>query len=146
MTEGTPLNPTFSILIVDDDDVATEFVLRSLRKNHVPGKWITASSGEEALAILRGQHGEKQVLWPCIILLDLNMPQMDGFGFLKILREDPALRHTVVFVLTTSSRDIDRGRAYEEHIAGYMVKSTIGPQFAELSKLLVQYTSTVILP
>ncbi|WP_141289365.1 response regulator, partial [Ideonella azotifigens] len=80
------------------------------------------------------------------VLLDLNMPRMDGFEFLQQLRADPALCDEVVFVLTTSDADADRVRAYHENVAGYMVKALVGPQFAKLAQLLVSYRLAVRLP
>ena len=103
-----------TVLVVDDDDVALEGVLRSFRKHEVPCRALTAGDGKEALAILRGTHPAKRVETPVIVLLDLNMPGMDGFQFLETVRADIDLRRPVVFVLTTSSRDQDRFRAYDE--------------------------------
>ena len=81
-----------------------------------------------------------------LVLLDLNMPRMNGFEFLRALRADDALRATVVFVLSTSGSDGDRARAYNEGIAGYMVKSGLGPQLKGLARFLVEYDSAVLLP
>ena len=71
---------------------------------------------------------------------------MNAFEFLEEMRRDAALRDSVAFVLSTSDADCDRARAYQETIAGYMVKSAIGPQFARLAKLLRHCASTVALP
>lgn len=136
----------FTILLVDDDDVAVESVLRAFRKYGTPWHVVTAGDGQEALEILRGEHPGKFIAAPYLVLLDLNMPRMDGFAFLDIIRADTALHGTVVFVLTTSSRDIDLSQAYAGNIAGYMVKSAVGPQFAKLTSLLVSYGATVKLP
>jgi CheY-like chemotaxis protein len=136
----------FSVLIVDDDDVSTEGVLRSLRKSQINCVTVTAEDGVEALEILRGEHPQKSIVEPLIILLDLNMPRMNGFEFLETLRADEALRSKVVFVLTTSSRDTDMARAYAENIAGYMVKSSVGPQFTRLASFLGKYADSVKLP
>jgi len=136
----------FSILLVEDDDVAAEAVTRSLDRNGVrfPVTWV--QDGIEALTVLRGQSRGLRAERPRIILLDLNMPRMNGFEFLAALRADRTLQTEVVFVLTTSDADEDRTRAYHEQIAGYMVKSAVGPQFAKLSGLLLAYRGAVSLP
>jgi len=112
----------------------------------VPFPVVWAEDGLIALAILRGQDPERHIQRPLVILLDLNMPRMNGFEFLQQLRADPALQDEVVFVLTTSDVDADRTRAYHEQIAGYMVKSAVGPQFFKLAQLLLSYASAVKLP
>jgi CheY-like chemotaxis protein len=134
------------ILLVDDDDVAAEGVLRSLRKCPVPFRCVTAVDGREGLEILRGVHPEKAIRAPMFVLLDLNMPRMNGFEFLTSLRADPGLHDTVVFVLTTSNRETDRAESYHDNIAGYMVKSEVGPQFTRLAELLASYARSIKLP
>jgi CheY-like chemotaxis protein len=137
---------TFNILVVDDDDVAAEAVVRGLRKNAVHCPIILAENGDIALQLLKGADPSRHIDRPYLVLLDLNMPQMNGFEFLRALRLDDELRGTVVFVLTTSDSDIDRGRAYQESIAGYMVKSGLGPQLRGLARFLIEYRSVVLLP
>jgi CheY-like chemotaxis protein len=133
------------VLIVDDDDVAAEGVLRGLRRHGYEGRALWVTDGSTALDVLRGEHLE-ELPDPRVVLLDLNMPILDGFGFLDQLRADPRLHSTVVFVLTTSSSSDDILRAYDEHVAGYMVKSAVGPQFARLAKLLESYAAAVVMP
>lgn len=135
-----------NILIVDDDDVAAESVVRSLRKHAMDFPITLARDGMEALEILRNQHNDLMIDKPYLILLDLNMPRMDGFEFLQEVRSDKNLHDSIIFVLTTSDADSDRTRAYHQNIAGYMVKSAVGPQFAKLANLLDNYRSTVSLP
>jgi CheY-like chemotaxis protein len=140
-------NPSkVNILIVDDDDVAAESVVRSLRKHAMDFPVTLARDGMEALEILRNEHNELMIDKPYLILLDLNMPRMDGFEFLQEVRSDKNLHDSIIFVLTTSDADSDRTRAYHQNIAGYMVKSAVGPQFARLANLLDNYRSTVSLP
>ena len=138
--------PTLNVLLVEDDDVAAESVVRSLNKIgcHFPVVW--AEDGGIALDALRGTDPNRRVPRPRVVLLDLNMPRVDGFEFLEQMRADPALHDEVVFVLTTSDADTDRTRAYHENIAGYMVKAAVGPQFALLAQLLVSYHAAVRLP
>jgi len=136
----------FSVFLIDDDDVACEAVSRAFKKYDIPFPITTAQDGQEALHILRGEHPSKSLQEPFVILLDLNMPRMNGFEFLQAVRTDPQLAHCVIFVLTTSNDDNDRARAYAENIAGYMIKSAVGPQFSRLTKLLTSYHASVVLP
>jgi CheY-like chemotaxis protein len=135
-----------NILLVDDDDVSAESVVRSLRKNAMNFPIVLAKDGLDALEILRNQHSYLRIEKPFLILLDLNMPRMNGFEFLKEIRNDVALRESVIFVLTTSDATSDLTRAYEDNIAGYMVKSAVGPQFSKLALLLDNYRFAVKLP
>ncbi|MBI5256250.1 MAG: response regulator [Burkholderiales bacterium] len=137
---------SLTVLLVEDDDVAAESVVRGLGKIGAPYPVVWAEDGMVALAALRGQDAQRRVPRPRVILLDLNMPRMNGFEFLQQLREDPVLRDDVVFVLTTSDADTDRTRAYQSHVAGYMVKAAVGPQFAKLARLLSDYHGAVRLP
>lgn len=135
-----------TILLVEDDDVAAEAVVRSLGKAQLMFPVVWAENGEQALSALRGHDPKRAVPRPRVTLLDLNMPRMNGFEFLQILRSDPELCDDVVFVLTTSDADTDRVRAYHEHIAGYMVKAAVGPQFSRLAQLLDLYHRAIRLP
>jgi CheY-like chemotaxis protein len=139
-------NSLLTILLVEDDDVAAEAVVRSLNKVGLTLPVVWAEDGDQALRALRGLDPSRRVPRPRVTLLDLNMPRMNGFEFLQQLRADEALRDDVVFVLTTSDADSDRVRAYREHIAGYMVKAAVGPQFLQLAQLLGQYQQTIRLP
>lgn len=138
--------PIMNILLVEDDDVAAEGVVRSLNKNSLPFPIVIAEDGIEALHILRNNDPTKKIQKPYLILLDLNMPRMNGFEFLEEIRTDDELRDSVIFVLTTSDADSDRTQAYHKNIAGYMVKSAVGPQFLKLAKLLDSYHDSVNLP
>jgi CheY-like chemotaxis protein len=135
-----------SILLIDDDDVAAEAVVRGLRKHELICPIVLAEDGQIALQILRGQHADRRITKPYLALLDLNMPRMNGFEFLHALRADETLRATVVFVISTSGSDVDRARAYDENIAGYMVKASLGPQLKGLAQFLVEYRSIILLP
>lgn len=135
-----------NVLLVDDDDVDAESVIRSLRRGTGPLNVLWVEDGLEALEVLRGEHPVLTIERPLVVLLDLNMPRMDGFEFLGALRHDPALSDLVVFVLSTSAAETDRTRAYHENIAGYLVKSFVGPQFSKLVRMLAGYQAAVTLP
>lgn len=138
--------PVLTLLLVEDDDVAAEAVVRNLAKAGLDFPVVWTQDGEQALAALRGDDPARPVPRPRVTLLDLNMPRMNGFEFLQILRADARLCDDVVFVLTTSDAEADRVRAYHEHIAGYMVKAAAGPQFARLAQLLGLYQHHIRLP
>lgn len=142
MTEATTLH----VLLVEDDDVAAEAVVRSMQRAGIPCPVTWVEDGQAALEVLREQDPRRKAPRPRLILLDLNMPRMNGFEFLEVARADPQLKDEVIFVLTTSSADTDRNRAYNENVAGYMVKSAVGPQFARLTQLLDGYRRAVQLP
>jgi len=134
------------ILLVEDDDVQAEAVVRSLRKAGVDSTIIVAPEGWEALSVLRGTHSKHRIRRPNLVLLDLNLPRLSGMDFLREVRADPLLNDTVVFVLTTSADARDCKRAYEEHVAGYMIKSELGPQFSKMVEMLRLYLAVVRLP
>ncbi|QUX96297.1 two-component system response regulator [Marinomonas sp. CT5] len=132
-----------SVLIVEDDDVAAESITRSLKKVASDINIVYAEHGRTAIEILESKHPDKALSSPFVVLLDLNMPVMNGFEFLEYVRDDPSLQNTVIFILTTSNDDNDRSRAYSNNVAGYMVKSAVGPQFAKLAILMEAYRNAV---
>ena len=107
---------------------------------------LIARNGIEGLAALRGEDGFEKVEKPYIILLDLNMPKMNGIEFLDEIRKDPVLGTSVVFVMTTSSHDQDRVSAYERHVAGYVVKSQPLESFTDAMNMIDHYWRVVELP
>ncbi|WMN60642.1 response regulator [Pseudoalteromonas xiamenensis] len=132
-----------NVLLVEDDDVSAEAVIRSLRKVDVDLCITVADNGKIALDILNNTHPTLFLEHPFLVLLDLNMPVMNGFEFLDAVRTDPKLKDIVVFILTTSDDDRDKSKAYHQNVAGYMVKSSVGPQFARLSTLLEAYKDAI---
>jgi CheY-like chemotaxis protein len=134
-----------NVLAVDDDDITAELVTRALGKFDRSYNVVAASDGAAGLAVLRGE-GAAGMPAPCLVLLDLNMPRMDGFELLAAIRSDPLLAQTVVFVLTTSDDESDIVRAYRLQIAGYMTKSTIGPRYERLASVIDDYASAVKFP
>ena len=127
---------TVSILLVDDDDVARETMIRSLKKNRIDISVVEAEDGYAALQILLGNDPHRSITKPLIVFLDLNMPRMDGFEFLNLVRGNPDIADTVVYVLTTSDSETYLREAYDKNVAGYLVKSTIGPDFGRLAHLM----------
>lgn len=111
------------ILLVEDDEIDVEVVQRTFQKQQISYPLVHASNGLEALQILRGEDNYPCLPQPYLILLDINMPRMNGIEFLQALRQDVTLRSSIVFVMTTSNEDEDKIAAYNEQIAGYFLKS-----------------------
>lgn len=139
-----PTQPV-SLLLIDDDDVEAELVSRSLQNARIANRIFRARDGEEGLNLLR-EDGENAIPKPVLVLLDLNMPRMDGIEFLDEIRGDEQLKRTTVFVLTTSNDQRDREQAYDRAVAGYIVKSNAGPEFSRLVELLKHFWRVVELP
>ena len=131
-----------NILVVEDDAVDVRAITRAIRKRRIDNPIVVAQDGIEALALLRGHLPR-----PYLVLLDLNMPRLDGFGVLDEIRNDPLLKDTIVFVLTTSDDDMDKVAAYNKNIAGYLVKNDhAGQQFVNVVSMLESFVLSVRFP
>ncbi len=114
-----------SILLVEDDDIDTENVVRAFKKNKLTNPLYCVENGEEALAFLRHEEAYSEPQKsprPGLILLDINMPIMNGLEFLKIVKKDDDLKSIPVVVLTTSEVESDRIESFQLSVAGYIVK------------------------
>lgn len=121
---------SLTILHVEDDQVDRMVIQRVIKKLGITDQITQATNGEEALQILRGSLSTSTTGdLPHLVLLDINMPKMNGLEFLKELRADPQLRHISVFMMTTSNDDSDRTEAYRYNVAGYIVKPVDIQQF-----------------
>ena len=141
-------NIMLNILLVEDDEVDVMTVKRAFKKGNITNPLYVAGNGLEALKMLRGEAG-KPSLVPVdrrIILLDLNMPKMNGLEFLKVLRADSVIGHIPVVVLTTSNEEKDRVQAYDLNVAGYILKPISFNNFVELMVTLNQYWTLCEMP
>ena len=114
-----------TILLVEDDYLDVISVKRALAKLRVDHTLYVAHNGEDALSILMGSAGsgnENQKIQPDIILLDLNMPKMNGLEFLNIIKKYYSLSNIKVYVMTTSAEEYDKTEARRLGIAGYILK------------------------
>lgn len=136
------MRPDQSILLVEDDLVDVMSVQRSLRELGTPNPLHHATDGEKALEFLRDTSKAR----PGLILLDLNMPKMNGVEFLAIIKKDPELKMIPVVVLTTSREDADRIATFEHSVAGFMIKPVDFPQFLETMRKIRDYWMISELP
>ncbi len=123
------------ILLVEDDKVDVMTVLRALKEIKVTNPVVNLENGEEALKYLRDPKSDK----PCIILLDLNMPIMNGIEFLQVVKHDDLLKRTPVVVLTTSEEQQDKMNSFDLGVAGYMAKPVDYRQFVEVMRTIDAY-------
>ena len=137
------INQPLNILLVEDDQVDVMNVKRAFEKNHIANPLFVAGDGLEALEKLRnGEVPQGRRL----VLLDLNMPKMNGIEFLYELRKDANLAATPVVVLTTSNNERDKIEAYNLNVAGYLVKPVTFGEFSELMVTLNKYWTLVEMP
>src|SRR5689334_20680533 len=111
---------TVTVLLVEDNDVDREAVRRAFAQHRIANPIRDAADGVAALEILMGTANEPALARPYLILLDINMPRMNGVEFLQHLRADPKLHDSIVFVLTTSKSEEDKVAAYDLNVAGYI--------------------------
>ena len=132
-----------NILLVEDDQVDVMNVKRAFDRNRITNPLYVAGDGLEGLRMLRSGEvpAERR-----LVLLDLNMPKMNGIEFLRELRSDPTLQLTPVVVLTTSNDERDKIEAYNLNVAGYLLKPVTFINFVEVMAALNKYWTLVELP
>ena len=144
-----PANPSpnpIRILLVEDDDGDAKAVERTFEKARIANPIVRALDGVEAMAILKGTDKQPRLEAPHLLLVDLNMPRMNGIQLVKAIREDPELQATVIFMLTTSNRAEDKQAAYSLNVTGYILKERAGEDFLKLFTLVDTYWRIVEMP
>jgi CheY-like chemotaxis protein len=137
---------TAQLLHVEDDDLCLMGLNRAFKAAKIANPITVAHDGIDALETLRGTNGRSRLPRPYLILLDLNMPRMDGIEFLTVLRDDRELKKSIVFIMTTSDADEDKVSAYNLGVAGYILKTNPANAFLEATTLLDTYWRVVEFP
>lgn len=133
-----------NIMVVEDDEVDTLNIKRAFKKNNIRNKVIYATNGLEAWEILKGINTEYADLdTPKVILLDINMPKMNGLELLEKIRADEVLKPLSVFILTTSDDDSDKYRAKNLNVAGYIIKPVDFQKFVQAVATLNNYWALI---
>ncbi len=135
-----PYNLDFNklkVLLIEDDTIEVMKLKRAISKLEMPHEIIEAKNGEEALGILRNHNS-----LPDLILLDLNMPRINGLEFLKILKNDEVMRFLPVVILTTSSNRKDMLECYKEGVAGYILKPLKYDDYVQKISTTLNYWGT----
>ena len=130
------------ILLVEDNKLDVMTVKRALKDLDIKNQLVCTANGEEALEYLNNNGNKK----PCIILLDLNMPKMNGIEFLQVVKADDTLKKIPIIVLTTSSQQQDIVESFRLSVAGYIVKSVDYAEYTEAINTINLYWSLSKLP
>lgn len=125
-----------NILLIEDDEIEVMKFNRVLSKLKVAHKIVEANNGEEAIKILKERESV-----PDIIVLDLNMPKINGIEFLGMLKSDDYLKYIPAIILTTSSNHKDVLECYRIGIAGYVIKPLKYDDYVERITKLIEYWS-----
>jgi CheY-like chemotaxis protein len=137
------LNSVVHILLADDDDIEVETIIRSFQQEKIVNPYTRVHNGLEALQALQGQGRYVRFPHRYVILLDIDMPRMNGIEFLQALAQYPSLQKTIVFVMINSAvnaaYDKKHLAAYQDHITGYITKSEAGMDFLAISQRLDAY-------
>ena len=136
------MRSTNPVLLVEDDSIDAMTVRRAFRDLKLSNTLTHRINGEEALAYLR----EPGTTIPCVILLDLNMPRMNGIEFLKVIKQDDRLKRIPVIVLTTSNEECDVVESFRMCVAGYIVKPVDYKKFVEAIRTIDLYWTLSELP
>ncbi len=134
-----------TILLVEDDDGDAKAVTRAFSKAEIANPVVRAVDGEAALEFLRA---DAQSAWPrqFLLLVDINMPRMNGHELVAELRKDRLLRRLVVIMLSTSRDKSDVNAAYDNNVAGFVVKGRAGRDYQSLVATLNDYWTLIELP
>lgn len=135
-----------TIFLVEDDDVDATTVMRGLTSADIRNPVVRVRDGVEAMEMLLGTNGKQKLMPPYILLVDVRMPRLDGLSLIRRIRSNKMLQRSIIFVLTTSDSDRDRAEAYDAHVAGYIVKSSMPAQFHAFARMLDYYLTIVAPP
>jgi CheY-like chemotaxis protein len=133
---------TRPILLVEDDRVDVLSVARAFKDLKIANPLEVVGNGEAGLEWLHDERNPK----PCLILLDLNMPRMNGLEFLKVMKNDEDLRRIPVIVLTSSKGEQELMETYEHGVAGYMVKPADYLRLVEVMRVIDLYWTVSEIP
>jgi len=136
------MNEKISILLVEDDHVDIMTIKRAFKDLKITNPVNVCENGLEALDFLR--NPQKQ--FPGVILLDLNMPKMNGIEFLQEIKDDEQFKSIPVVVLTTSKEEQDKVESFKLGVAGYMIKPVDYLQFVEIIRTIHLYWTLSEIP
>ncbi|PRQ05408.1 response regulator [Enhygromyxa salina] len=131
-----PATKPLNVFLIEDDEIDVENIRRAFRESATPPNLSTAKDGQQAIEMLEAGEVPRDRL---VILLDLNMPRMNGIEFLGELRKTERFARSPVVVLTTSDAEQDKLRAYQHNVVGYILKPVTYPSFVSHMKTIEAY-------
>jgi len=134
------------VLVVEDSDDDVTIIKRAMRKSEVKCDLYFARDGEEALDVLYQRKEFEDTPRPDLILLDLNLPKIDGLDVLETIKKDEKLRRIPVIVLTISDKEGDMVRAYDSGAASFMTKPVDSKDFERLIQTVQDYWRIARIP
>ena len=137
---GVPTSREVNILVVEDDQIDVKALLMAFKKLKIANPVTVAKDGLDGWEMLQ------DLPRPYLIILDINMPRMNGIELLEKIRADENYHDSIVFVLTTSTDDKDKFEAYNLNVAGYMLKSDMGASFIRAIELVERYWKVIEFP
>lgn len=146
MTADTILNKQrpAEVLLIEDNKGDVILTRRAFKEARILNNVMVAGTGEEALAILNKEENYANNSLPDLILLDLNLPKMDGKEVLQIIKSDPRTKHIPVIILSSSRAEGDVAKSYNLHANGYIVKPVSLHNFNEIIQKLEQFWFTLV--
>ena len=135
-----PTSREVGILLVEDDEIDVKALKRAFKKLRIANPVTVAKDGIEGWATLQNMKR------PFLILLDINMPRMNGLELLRMIRHDENFHDSIVFILTTSTDEKDKFEAYNLNVAGYMLKSDMGASFIRAIEMIERYWKVIEFP
>jgi CheY-like chemotaxis protein len=135
-----PSSKVVTIMLVEDDDVDRKALLRAFERLRIANPVEIARDGVEAWEKLQTLRR------PYLLILDINMPRMNGIELLRKIRASEQHRDSIVFVLTTSNDEQDKVDAYNLNVAGYMLKSDMGASFIRAIEMVENYWKVIEFP
>ena len=132
------------LLLVEDSEPDVRLTMEALREAKVKNRLWVVEDGVEAMAFLRRQDGHADAPRPDLILLDLNLPRMDGREVLRQIKNDDSLKRIPVVILTTSRSEEDVLRAYDLHANCYITKPVDFNRFMEVVRSIEDFWLTVV--
>jgi CheY-like chemotaxis protein len=122
------------ILLAEDDPKDAQLTTRALSESQAPGEIVVARDGAEAIEFLRRPIHSELRTHPCVVLLDLKMPKVDGLEVLRLIKTDPELRTIPVVMLTSSRQEKDVAQSYNLGANAYVVKPVSFAEFRQALK------------